>query len=143
MPQVFRMRGKAVALSRTNPRWAKSLSHLHAAAADYTPSRTQALHCAKKVRLRIRHGTFLVLQKGEALRRYSPTLQPITVHRIERALDRVAEIIVGRDDQGEIWLPLYDYLERALQDYRAKEERLAAVRQRVIRSQDRTATRSS
>ena len=72
-----------------------------------------------------------------------PTLQPITVQRIERALDRVAEIIVARGDQGETWLPLYDYLERALQDHRAKEELLAAVRQRVIRSQDRTATRSS
>lgn len=85
----------------------------------------------------------MALQKGEAVRRYSPTPRPVTTQRIERALDRVAEIIVARGDHGEAWLPLYDHLERALKDHRAKEERLAAVRQRVIRSQDRTATRSS
>ena len=67
----------------------------------------------------------------------------ITAERIERVLDRVAEIIVARGDQGEAWLPLYDHLERALQDHRAKEERLEEVRQRVIRSRDRMAARSS
>lgn len=67
----------------------------------------------------------------------------VTAERIERALDRVAEIIVARGDQGEAWLPLYDHLQRALQDHQAKEERLAAVRQRVIRSRDRTTARSS
>ena len=85
----------------------------------------------------------MALQKGEAVSRYSPTPRPVTAQRIERALDRVGELIVARGDQGEAWLPLYDHLERALQDHRAKEERLAAVRHRVIRSQDRTATRSS
>ncbi|ESY66324.1 hypothetical protein X742_20105 [Mesorhizobium sp. LNHC232B00] len=54
------------------------------------------------------------MQKGKAVRRYSPTLQPITAQRIERALDRVAEIIVARGDHAEAWLPLYDHLERAL-----------------------------
>lgn len=72
-----------------------------------------------------------------------PIRQEITAERIERALDRVAEIIVARGQQGEVLLPLYDHLERALQDHQAKEQRLAAVRQRVIRSRDRTAVRSS
>lgn len=85
----------------------------------------------------------MALQKGESVRRYSPTLQPITVQRIERALDRVAEIIVARGDQGETWLPLYDYLERALQDCQAKEGRLVAAHERVKRLRDQTATRSS
>ena len=71
------------------------------------------------------------------------TLEPITVQRIERALDRVAEIIVARGDQGETWLPLYDYLERALQDCQAKEGRLAAAHERVKRLRDQTAVRSS
>ncbi|TPK18585.1 hypothetical protein FJ872_16445 [Mesorhizobium sp. B2-5-9] len=70
------------------------------------------------------------------MKRRSPTARPITVERIERALDRVAEIIVARDAQGEAWLPLYDYLERAQQDYQAKQDRLAAVRQRAKRSRD-------
>lgn len=56
------------------------------------------------------------------------THRPVTVQRIERALDRVAEIIVARGDQGEAWLPLYDYPERAMQDLQAKEVRLAEVR---------------
>jgi hypothetical protein len=85
----------------------------------------------------------MALQKGEAVRRYSPALQPITVQRIERALDRVAEIIVARGNQGETWLPLYDHLERALNDYQAKEGRLAGVHQRVTRLRDQRATRSS
>ncbi|MBZ9992675.1 hypothetical protein [Mesorhizobium sp. BH1-1-4] len=70
----------------------------------------------------------MALQNGEAVRRYSLTPRPITAQRIERALDRVAEIIVARGDDGEAWLALYEHLERALQDHRAKEERLAAVR---------------
>lgn len=67
------------------------------------------------------------------MRRYSTTPRPVTAERIERALDRVAEIIVARGDRGEEWLPLYDYLERALQDHQAKEERLKAVSDRVKR----------
>lgn len=85
----------------------------------------------------------MALQKGEFVRRSSPTLQPITAQRIERALNRVAEIIVARGDQGETWLPLYDYLERALQDCQAKEGRLAAAHERVKRLRDQTAARSS
>lgn len=69
--------------------------------------------------------------------------EQITAERIERALDRVAEIIIARGEQGEALLPLYDHLERALRDHRAKEERLEEVRQRVIRSRDRMAARSS
>lgn len=108
-----------------------------AAQAECRPS----LH--QKSPLHIRHGAFMALRTGEAVRRDSPTPRPVTAQRIERVLDRVAEIIVARGDHGEAWLPLYDHLERALQDHWAKEERLAAVRQRVIRSQDRAATRSS
>ncbi len=59
-----------------------------------------------------------------------------SAERIGRALDRVAEIIVARGEQGEAWLPLYDYLEGALQDLQAKENRLAAVRERVKQSKD-------
>ncbi|MEI8720027.1 hypothetical protein [Mesorhizobium sp. ISC11] len=62
--------------------------------------------------------------------------------RIERALDRVAEIIVAPSDQGEEWLPLYDHLERAMQDLQAKEKSLVAVRGRAKRAQGRAKARS-
>lgn len=77
------------------------------------------------------------------VRSYSPAPRPVTAERIERVLDRVAEIIVSRGDKGEAWLPLYDHLERALQDYQARKERIAIVHERVKRLQDRTAVRSS
>jgi len=73
------------------------------------------------------------LQERDVMRGHSATTRPVTVDRIGRALDRVAEIIVARGDQGEAWLPLYDYLERAMRDLQAKEERLAEVRERVKR----------
>jgi hypothetical protein len=77
----------------------------------------------------------LDLQKADIMMRHFTTPRPVTAERIERALDRVAEIIVARGDQGEKWLPLYDYLERALRDHKAKEDRLNAARQRVKRLQ--------
>ncbi|MGX5799657.1 hypothetical protein ACWGS9_00220 [Bradyrhizobium sp. Arg314] len=83
------------------------------------------------------------MRDNEAVRRYSPTPRPVTAERIERVLDRVAEIIVARGDKGEALLPLYDHLERALQDYQARKERIATVHERVKRLQDRTAERSS
>lgn len=61
--------------------------------------------------------------------------RPVTAERIERALNRVAEIIVARGEQGEALLPLYDHLERALQYLQKRDERLAAVRERVSRLQ--------
>jgi hypothetical protein len=83
------------------------------------------------------------LQGGVAVKRYAPAPRPVTADRIERALDRVAEIIMARGEQGEAWLPLYDHLEQALRDHQAKEARLEEVRQRVIRLRDRMAGRSS
>ncbi|TPJ88035.1 hypothetical protein FJ492_11470 [Mesorhizobium sp. B2-5-4] len=68
------------------------------------------------------------------MRPHSTTRRPITSERIGRALDRVAEIIVAQGDQGEALLPLYDYLEGAMQDLQTKDKRLAAVRERFKRS---------
>ncbi|TRC85245.1 hypothetical protein FJV76_30130 [Mesorhizobium sp. WSM4303] len=76
----------------------------------------------------------MTLQEGVVMRPYSTTRRPVTSERIGRALDRVAEIIVARGGQGEAWLPLYDYLEGAMQDLQAKETRLAAVRERFKQS---------
>lgn len=76
----------------------------------------------------------VTLQEGDFVRPHSTTRRPVTTERIERVLDRVAEIIVARGEQGEAWLPLYDHLEAALQNLQAKERRLSAVRERVKRS---------
>lgn len=135
--------GKAVALSRYQPPTGRGPFLSARCGRRLQPEPNAGLHCTMKVRLRIGHAAFLALQKGEAVRRYSPTPRPMTAQRLERALDRVAEIIVARGHHGEAWLPLYDHLERALRDHQAKEDRLATVRQRVIRSQGRTAARSS
>lgn len=94
-----------------------------------------------KGRLRRSYAEFVAVQKERAVKRHVPV--PVTTERIERALDRVAEMIVARGDKGVPLLPLYDYLERALEDHHQKEERLAAVHRRVKRSLGRTATRSS
>ena len=88
-----------------------------------------------------RYAEFVAVQKEQAVKRCGPVA--ITAERIERALDRVAEIIVAWGNKGESLLPLYDYLERAVEEHRRKEERLAAVHQRVRQSRGRTATRSS
>jgi len=77
------------------------------------------------------------------VKRFSPTPLPITPERIERALDRVAEMIVVYGEEGRDFLPLYERLERELQEYQATEAKLAAVHQRFQRLQDRTAGRSS
>ena len=77
------------------------------------------------------------------MKRFSLAPLPITPERIERAMDRVAEIIVARGDSGRQLLPLYDRLEKMLLTCQAEDEKLAAVRQRFQRSQDRTAGRPS
>lgn len=69
--------------------------------------------------------------------------RPVTPQRIERALDRVAEMIVASGEKGTDLLPLYDYLEKSLQDCNAKGDRLAAVHQRFERSRGRTASQPS
>ena len=71
----------------------------------------------------------MILTGGNVVRRYSTSPRPVTPERIERALDRVAESARGK--QGEALLPLYDHLERALQDLHNSDERLAEVRERV------------
>lgn len=77
------------------------------------------------------------------MKRFSPTPQPVTPERIERVMDRVAEIIVARGDKGRELLPAYERLEKMLLNCQAEDEKLAAVRQRFQRSRGRTASRPS
>lgn len=77
------------------------------------------------------------------MKHFSPEPLPVTPERIERAMDRVAEIIVARGDRGREMLPMYDRLERMLIACRATEDRLSAVRHRFAVSQGRTEGRPS
>ncbi|MGO7673876.1 hypothetical protein ACC817_28585 [Rhizobium ruizarguesonis] len=60
--------------------------------------------------------------------------QPITAKRIERALNRLAEIMARFGKEGDQLLPIYERLERELADYRAREQKMAEIRERAKRS---------
>lgn len=58
---------------------------------------------------------------------------PVTIERIERAMDEVARAIDMAGDRGTIYLPIYERLERELQECRAKQTTLSSVRARLER----------
>lgn len=58
---------------------------------------------------------------------------PVTIERIERAMDEVALAIGMAGDRGAIYLPVYERLERELQECRARQSTLSSVRVRLER----------
>lgn len=58
---------------------------------------------------------------------------PITVERIERAMDEVALAISMAGDRGATYLPIYERLERELLEFRARQTTLSSVRARLER----------
>lgn len=69
--------------------------------------------------------------------------KPITPERIERALDRLAQIMVDLGPDGPQCLPIYERLEQELAALQVTEYKMAAVRDRLTRSSRRTATPSA
>lgn len=67
------------------------------------------------------------------------TAEPITIERLECALDRLAEIMVTMGDDGRHYLPIYDRIESELESMRANEDRMSAVRKRLERSKGQRA----
>lgn len=55
----------------------------------------------------------------------------ISIERVERALDKLAEIIVFLGDDGVNVLPLYDRVESELETMKASADRLASVHKRA------------
>ncbi|MDH7805509.1 hypothetical protein P3T33_000626 [Rhizobium sp. AN67] len=60
--------------------------------------------------------------------------QPITIERVERALDKLAEIIVLLGENGINVLPIYDRLEKELAALRSSGSQMDEVRARAARS---------
>ncbi len=63
----------------------------------------------------------------------------VTAERIERALDRLAEIMVQFGDEGRQCLPIYRRLKEELAAYRSMEDDMSEIRERAKRSKDRRA----
>ena len=57
----------------------------------------------------------------------------VTVERIERAMDEVALAIDMAGDKGTVYLPIYERLERELQECRNTQTTLSSVRARLRR----------
>lgn len=60
--------------------------------------------------------------------------EPISTKRIERALNRLSEIMVKLGAEGEKCLPIYERLERELAEYRVRERKMKEVRERARKS---------
>lgn len=71
------------------------------------------------------------------------TSKPITVDRIEKCLDRLAQIMVASGAEGRAYLPIYERLESELEAMRDTDVKMSRIYARVRRSKDRTAVRSS
>lgn len=57
--------------------------------------------------------------------------KPVTVARIDRALDTLAEFMVSHGADGRACLPLYQKLEREAERLRAEDDAMARVRARI------------
>lgn len=58
---------------------------------------------------------------------------PVTIERIERAMDEVALAIDMGGDRGVVYLPIYERLERELQECRVRQTTMSSVRGRLDR----------
>ena len=58
---------------------------------------------------------------------------PVTIERIERAMDEVALAIDMAGDRGAVYLPIYERLERQLLTLRERQSTISAVKARLER----------
>lgn len=69
---------------------------------------------------------------------FSRKPKPVTAERIERSLDRLAEIMVKVGDEAFKVVPIYERLKMELAAYRAREQKMVEVRERAKRSKARS-----
>lgn len=65
-----------------------------------------------------------------------PKPMPMTIERVEAALDKLATIMVGLGDEGVKLLPLYESIEGDLATMKAGDDRMAAVCERARRAKE-------
>lgn len=65
------------------------------------------------------------------------TPKPITLDRIDRAMDRLAQIILDHGQDGLQYLCIYEHLEQQREAFLASENPLTKLRERVKQSKAR------
>ncbi|MFT4116590.1 helix-turn-helix domain-containing protein [Bradyrhizobium sp.] len=65
---------------------------------------------------------------------------PITIEVLEACLDRLADIMAEAPQGGEVYLPIWERLEREIEAKKASESTMARARVLAERSVDQTAT---
>lgn len=63
--------------------------------------------------------------------------KPVTIERLERALDRLAEFIVLKGAEGWKWVPIYKMLDAELIRLKTLKDDMSAIRKRARQSKDR------
>ena len=69
--------------------------------------------------------------------------KPVTVDELESFLDLVARLMDGAGQDAKHFLPIWRAVERELRERQEADAIFAAARDRLKRSSDRTAARSS
>ncbi|XAZ24039.1 hypothetical protein LVY75_12490 [Sinorhizobium sp. B11] len=64
-------------------------------------------------------------------------IKPVTIERIESALDLLAEFIVRKGREGWKWVPVYKKLDEELTRLKTLEDDRRAIRERAQRSKER------
>ena len=72
----------------------------------------------------------------------SAVTEPVTLARVERALDRLAVIMTDFDDLAPTLLLLFTWLDAEAEKMRNADDVLSAIRARVRRQRDRTEAQS-
>lgn len=61
----------------------------------------------------------------------------VTVERLEGALDCLAEVMVEMGNDGAVYLPIYERLERELAEMRSAQDKMTAIRERAKAARSR------
>lgn len=69
--------------------------------------------------------------------------KPITIERLELYLDRLAGIMVDHGPEFDCCLPIYERLEREINERRMSIDKMTLIRERVRQSRDQREAQAS
>ncbi|SDP92239.1 hypothetical protein SAMN05428967_4432 [Phyllobacterium sp. YR620] len=69
--------------------------------------------------------------------------KPVTIERLELYLDRLATIMVDHGPEFDCLLPIYERLEREIDDRKKSIDKMTLIRERVRQSRDQRIAQSS